>query len=66
MTQQVFLSETEPGRRGGRTMCVVCNRPYNEREQGWTYSSSLELYTCSNECHTSERYEQLLIEQKKL
>ena len=58
----VFLSETDR-QNDDTTVCVVCNKTYNEKEQGWTYSSFLELYTCSNECYSSEQYNQLLNEE---
>ena len=58
----VFLSETDR-QNDDTTVCVVCNKTYNEKEQGWTYSSFLELYTCSNECYSSDQYKQLLNEE---
>ena len=60
MTVQ-FLSETET--ESITTHCCVCNRPYNERELGWVYSSQYKVYTCSNECYTNREYEMQLIEE---
>ena len=48
-----FLSETETNKA---TACCVCNRSYNEKEIGWVYSSQYKVYTCSNECYTSDKY----------
>ena len=57
-----FLSETETESK--TTHCCVCNRPYNEREYGWIYRAMYNVYTCSNECYTSDEYEMLLIEKE--
>ena len=54
-----FLSETETNKA---TACCVCNRSYNEKEIGWVYSSQYIVYTCSNECYTSDEYKMLLTE----
>ena len=59
----VFLRETEAD---PTPSCCVCNRPFNERESGWVYRARNEVYTCSNECYTSEQYKQLLIENELL
>ena len=56
-----FLSETETNKT---TACCVCNRSYNEKEIGWVYSTQYKVYTCSNECYTSDTYEMLLIEKE--
>ena len=56
-----FLSETET--ESITTHCCVCNRPYNEKEIGWVYSSQYKVYTCSNECYTSDEYKMLLVEE---
>ena len=61
--EAVFLSETETESR--TTNCCVCNRPYNEKEIGWIYRAVYKVYTCSNECYTSDEYKMLLIEEKK-
>ena len=63
MTVQ-FLSETET-ESTTTTHCCVCNSLYNEKEIGWVYSTQYKVYTCSNECYTSNKYEMLLIEGKK-
>ena len=60
--EAVFLSETETESR--TTHCCVCNRPYSEKEIGWVYSSQYKVYTCSDECYTSDKYEMLLIEKE--
>mgnify|MGYP006087369307 CR=1 FL=1 len=60
MTKQ-FLSETETNKA---TACCVCDRPYNDREYGWVYRTMYNVYTCSNECYTSNKYEMLLNENK--
>jgi hypothetical protein len=57
-----FLSETETDKA---TTCCVCNRLYNDREYGWIYRAMYNVYTCSNECYTSGKYEMLLIEKKE-
>ena len=57
-----FLSETET--ESITTHCCVCNRPYNERELGWVYSTQYKVYTCSNECYTSDEYKMLLTEEE--
>ena len=58
-----FLSETETD--NSTAYCCVCNRSYNEKEIGWVYSSQYKVYTCSNECYTSDEYKMLLTEEKK-
>ena len=55
-----FLSETETNKT---TACCVCNRSYNEKEIGWIYRAVYKVYTCSNECYTSDKYKMLLIEE---
>ena len=59
-----FLRETEASEKG-TAHCCVCNRPYSEKEIGWVYRAVYKVYTCSNECYTSDKYEMLLIEGKK-
>ena len=59
----IFLRETEAD---PIPSCCVCNRSYNEREYGWIYRARFEVYTCSNECYTSEQYKQLLTENELL
>jgi len=60
MTNAVFLSETETNNKA--TVCCVCNKPYNEREYGWIYRAMYKVYTCSNECYTSDEYKMILTE----
>ena len=57
-----FLRETEASEKSNTAHCCVCNRTYNERELGWVYSSQYKVYTCSNECYTSDEYKMLLTE----
>ena len=56
-----FLSETETNKA---TTCCVCNRHHSKTEYGWVYSAMHNVYTCSNECYTSDKYEMLLTENK--
>ena len=60
--EAVFLSETET--ESITTHCCVCNRLYNEKEIGWVYRAVYKVYTCSNECYTSDEYKMLLTENK--
>ena len=46
-----------------KASCCVCNRTYSDGEIGWTYCSFYKVYTCSNECYTSDEYKMLLIEE---
>lgn len=57
-----FLRETEKTSEKKHTAhCCVCNRPYSEREIGWVYRTMYNVYTCSNECYTSDEYKMLLL-----
>ena len=57
-----FLRETEASEKS-TVHCCVCNRLYSERENiGWVYRSLYKVYTCSNECYTSDEYKMLLTE----
>jgi len=58
-----FLRETEKTSEKSTAHCCVCNRPYSEKEIGWVYSSQYKVYTCSNECYTSDEYKMLLVEE---
>ena len=57
-----FLRETEASEKSNTVHCCVCNRPYSEREYGWIYRAMYKVYTCSNECYTSDEYKMLLTE----
>ena len=60
-----FLRETEKTSEKSHTAhCCVYNRPYNEKEIGWIYRAVYKVYTCSNECYTSDKYKMLLIEKE--
>ena len=60
-----FLRETEKtsDEKSNTAHCCVCNKPYSDGEIGWVYRSLYKVYTCSNECYTSDEYKMLLVEE---
>ena len=76
MEDQVqFLRETDKAQQEDKhqphpnnTFCCVCSKTLwgeatvveDQKNDGWTYASRYELYTCSTKCQTSEKYKTLI------